>query len=130
MFHRFHVSPEDRDCFRFVWWENGDTESEPREFRMRVHLFGATSSPGCASYGMKYLTSLNENDCLTAANFIRKNFYVDDSLISVESVEKAIKLVRKAQNVCERERLHLHTFISNKREVLDSIPDSERSTGV
>lgn len=27
MFHRFHVSKEDRDYLRFLWWENGDTNS-------------------------------------------------------------------------------------------------------
>ncbi|KAL1251812.1 hypothetical protein QQF64_019608 [Cirrhinus molitorella] len=53
MFHRFHVSQEDRDYLRFLWWENGDTRSEPKEYRMKVHLFGAASSPGCANYGMK-----------------------------------------------------------------------------
>lgn len=29
MFHRFHVSPEDRDYLRFLWWEDGDTKAEP-----------------------------------------------------------------------------------------------------
>ncbi len=30
MFHRFHVSPDDRDFLRFLWWENGNTEKEPK----------------------------------------------------------------------------------------------------
>ncbi|XP_051803238.1 uncharacterized protein LOC127533647 [Acanthochromis polyacanthus] len=130
MFHRFHVNPEDRDYLRFLWWENGDATSEPVEYRMRVHLFGATSSPGCANYGMKYLAIKNEKDYPAAADFIRKNFYVDDGLVSVESVGTAIKLVREAQNVCAKGRLHLHKFISNNRQVLESIPDSERAIGV
>lgn len=62
MFHRFHVSPEDRDYLRFLWWEGGDTKAKPKEYRMRVHLFGAASSPGCADYGMKYLASQKEKD--------------------------------------------------------------------
>ena len=37
--------------------KGGDTNAEPKEFRMKVHLFGAASSPGCANYGMKYLAS-------------------------------------------------------------------------
>ncbi|XP_035863972.1 uncharacterized protein LOC118496432 [Sander lucioperca] len=126
----FHVSPEDRDYLRFLWWENGDTKAEPKEYRMRVHLFGTASSPGCANYGMKYLASQNEKDYPAAANFIRKNFYVDDGLISVDSVDTAIKLVREAQNVCAKGTLHLHKFISNNREVLESIPDSELTSGV
>lgn len=130
MFHRFHVNREDRDYLRFLWWENGDTSSEPKEYRMRVHLFGAASSPGCANYGMKYLASQNEKNYPAASNFIRNNFYVDDGLISVESVDTAIRLIREAQHICANGRLHLHKFISNNREVLESIPDSERASGV
>ena len=44
MFHQVKVSKAFRDLLRFLWWENGDTASQPREYRMTVHLFGATSS--------------------------------------------------------------------------------------
>ena len=73
MFHRFHVSEEDRDYLQFLWWENGETNSEPSEHRMKVHLFAASSSPGCANYGMKHLASQNEKECPSAASFIRKH---------------------------------------------------------
>lgn len=97
---------------------------------MKVHLFGAASSPGCANYGMKFLASENEKEYPSAANFIKKNFYVDDGLISVESADEAIQLVKETQTVCAKGKLHLHKFISNNREVLESIPDCERASGV
>ncbi len=62
MFYRFIVSREDQDYLCFLWWSNGDTETEPREYRMNVHLFGASSSPGCVNYGLKYLASINESE--------------------------------------------------------------------
>ncbi len=130
MFHRFHVSPDDRDFLRFLWWENGNTEKEPKEYRMRVHIFGAASSPGCANYGMKYLASKYEKDYPLAASFIRKHFYVDDGLVSVNSIEKANKLVKEAQEVLAKGKLCLHKFVSNSRKVLSSIPESERASGV
>ncbi|KAI3376114.1 hypothetical protein L3Q82_016636 [Scortum barcoo] len=79
---------------------------------------------------MKYLASQNEKDYPEASNFIRNNFYMDDGLISVEFVDTAIRLVREAQHICANGRLHLHKFISNNREVLESIPDNERASGV
>lgn len=130
MFHRFHVSKEDRDYLRFLWWESGDTESEPREYRMKVHLFGASSSPGCANYGMKHIASQNEKRYPEAASFIRKHFYVDDGLISLESVDEAVKLVKETQALCAERKLHLHKFISNSREVLESICVTERAAEV
>ncbi|KAL0172160.1 hypothetical protein M9458_032471, partial [Cirrhinus mrigala] len=130
MFHRFHVSQEDRDYLRFLWWENGDTNSEPKEYCMKVHLFGAASSPGCANYGMKYLACQNEREYPAAASFIKGNFYVDDGLIKVENVDAAIKLVQEARNVCAKGKLRLHKFISNNQKVMESIPVSERANGV
>lgn len=29
MFHQFHVREEDRDYLRFLWWEDGELQSEP-----------------------------------------------------------------------------------------------------
>lgn len=55
MFYQFRVSPEARNYLRFLWWEGGNLENEPREYQMTVHLFGAASSPGCANFGLKYL---------------------------------------------------------------------------
>lgn len=130
MFHRFHVIKEDRDYLRFMCLENGDTGTEPREYRMRVHLFGASSSPGCANYAMKHLASLNEGKFPLAAKFIRNHFYVDDGLISVESTEVAIKLMKEAQAVCAKGKLRLHKFISNNREVLESICVADRAAEV
>ncbi|KAL0147688.1 hypothetical protein M9458_056997 [Cirrhinus mrigala] len=130
MFHRFHVTREDRDYLRFLWWANGDLDTEPREYRMKVHLFGASSSPGCANYGLKCLASMNESEYPSAASFIRNNFYVDDGLISLETVEETVKLVKEAQAVCVKGKLHLHKFISNNREVLESINERDRAVEV
>jgi hypothetical protein len=54
----------------------------------------------------------------------------DDGLASVESEDAAIQLVREAQSLCEKGELHLRKFISNSREVLESIPESKRAGGV
>ncbi|XP_026124742.1 uncharacterized protein LOC113106917 [Carassius auratus] len=129
MFNRFHVIREDQDYLRFLWWLNGDLNTEPGEYRMKVHLFGASSSPGCANYGLKYLASIERKYPL-AASFIINNFYIDDSLISLESVELAIRLVEEAQARCAKGKLHLHKFVSNNRKVLASISESDRAVEV
>ncbi|XP_067265626.1 uncharacterized protein [Chanodichthys erythropterus] len=49
IFYQFSVTPESRNYLKFLWWKGGDLEKEPQEYRMAVHLFGAASSPGCAS---------------------------------------------------------------------------------
>ncbi|XP_037400478.1 uncharacterized protein LOC119265102 [Pygocentrus nattereri] len=123
MFHQFHVKPEDQDYLRFLWWENGSLDVQPSTYRMKVHLFGAASSPGCANYALKHIAAEGEgyfsDDTI---KFIQRNFYVDDGLTSVTSTKEAIQLVKEARELCSTGNLRLHKFISNSKEVLATIP--------
>ena len=53
MFNQFLVNKEDRDLLGFLWFEEGNIEARPVEYRMKVHIFGAASSPGCANFAFK-----------------------------------------------------------------------------
>lgn len=130
MFHQFHVEEADRNYLRFLWWKQGDLNSQPSEFRMKVHLFGAASSPGCANFGLKHLAKDNADIYPQDSRFIMRDFYVDDGLTSVESPEDGIQLAREARELCATGGLRLHKFASNNRDVLESIPPSERATNV
>lgn len=81
MIHQFHVSEPDRNYLRFLWWKEGDLERKPDMFRMKVPLFGAMSSPACANYGLKHLAQEYGNQYPLGAQFVMKNFYVDDGLL-------------------------------------------------
>ena len=51
MFHQVRVDPKGpRRPIRFVWWPDGDMSQSPIDFRMLVHVFGATSSPSCPCF--------------------------------------------------------------------------------
>lgn len=130
MFHQFLVNEEHRNFLRFLWWENGDLDTQPKEYRMKVHLFGAASSPGCANFGLKYLAKQHESEFPRAAQFIQRNFYVDDGLQSCKTDEEAVSLVKETQELCQQGGLRLHKFISNSQIVLDSIKASECADSV
>lgn len=125
MFHQCHVPPDNRNYLRFLWWENGDLERETQECRMTVHLFGASSSPGCANFGLKYLAEQYKSEYPTASSFVKKNFYVDDGLISVPLIEEPKELIGKAQTLRKHGGLRLHKFNSNKNEVLHCVNSTE-----
>ena len=58
------------------------------------YLFGAASSPGCANFGLKKTATDNESEFGSdAANFIRKDFYIDDGLKSVATVSEATSIL-------------------------------------
>ena len=81
---------------------------------MKVHLFLASSSPGCANVGLRREADDGEQDFgADAAAFIRKNFYVDDGLKSVAAVPEAIELIRASQAICNKASLRLYRIVSN-----------------
>lgn len=125
MFHQFHVQEDDRNYLRFLWWKDGETSTQPQVYRMKVHLFGAVSSPGCANYGLKYLAKENSHSHQVGSQFVTRDFYVDDGVTSTETVEKAIQLAHEAREICAKGGLRLHKFVSNNHAVLQSLPASE-----
>lgn len=125
MFHQFRVSENHRNYLRFLWLdENGIVTT----YRMKAHLFGATSSPACATYGLRTLCQMStDQSAEKAKTFINQNFYVDDGLMSVASTTEAKDLVNESINICKGGNLRLHKFISNSQALLESLPESERS---
>lgn len=103
MFHQFFVRPENCSYLRFLWWEHGDLDCEPKEYQMAVHLFGAASSPGCANCGLKYLAQQYKSLCPSAAAFVKNSFYVDDGLVSIPSIKEVSELIVEAQKLCKGE---------------------------
>lgn len=127
MFHQFKVDEEERDFLRFLWWDKGNLERTPEDYRMTVHLFGATSSPGCANYGLKRIADDYEVQVGSmAANFVRQNFYVDDGIISVATEEEGVELLKKTRELCAKGGLVLHKIASNSRKILESVDPEDR----
>ena len=84
MFYQVHIPKEDSRYLRFLWWPSGDMDKE-QEFQMLVHLFGGVSSPSCANYALqKTADDSAEHFVEDTIQTVRRNFYVDDCLKSVE----------------------------------------------
>ena len=114
MFHQFYVNEDDRDMLRFLWWKDGNVKRDPAQYRMKVHPFGAGSSPGCANFGLKRTADDGEEEFgPEAADLVRRNFYVNDGLKSVETTATAISLVQSCRKMCQRAGLRLYKFVSN-----------------
>ena len=127
MFHQVRVIPEDTDALRFLWTD-GDLQNPPEEYKMQVHIFGAKSSPCCANRALK--ETANDNEAKygkLVADVVRRNFYVDDLLKSTTTVEQAIDLSLKLISLLQEGGFRLTKFLSNRREVLQAIPEKERA---
>ena len=97
-----------------------------------VHLFGATSSPSCANFGLR--RTADDNHAVFSkevTDTVRRNFYVDDCLKSVRNEVEAIPLVSDLRELLSKGGFRLTKWISNSRRVRSNIRESsvgERSS--
>ena len=131
MFYQVRVRPSDCKYLRFLWWPDGDLDKEPKEYQMQVHLFGGVSSPSCANDALKKTAEDHKGEFDEAAiDTVKRNFYVDDCLKSVATNSQAVRLASQLRGLLSKGGFRLTKWISNSREVISSIPESERAPSV
>ncbi|KAK3088724.1 hypothetical protein FSP39_023046 [Pinctada imbricata] len=123
MFYNFKVPLEQRRFLRFLWHRNNDFEQPLVAYQMTRHVFGNSTSPSVANFGLRKVVEGADSDvkCL-----INNNFYVDDGLLSYQTESNTIDLVLRTQKALQDNgRIRLHKFTSNSRQVLkmqDTVP--------
>lgn len=131
MFYQVRIPLRDDSFLQFLWWKDGDPSKSVTEYQMVVHLFGATSLPSCANFcHRKTAEDWKGYFSEEIVNTVLKNFYVDDCLKSVKSVKEAVILVKDLQRLLDKGGFHISKWISNSRDVMNSIPVSERAKEV
>ena len=131
MFHQVLVPENDRRLLRFLWRANHDIRGTVEGFEMKLHVFGATSSPSCCNYAMKRTAVDNEKKYhLDVVTTLQQIFYVDDLLKSVKDVKIAIRLLYEIIRMCASGGFKLTRVIRNRVKVLQSVTETERRKGV
>ena len=129
MFHCFYVDPKDRDVLRFFWFKDNNPNEEIVEYHMTVHLFGNTSSPAVATFGLrKTAVDGEEKFGESAKKFVCNDFYVDDGLTSRRTVEEVIHLIKTTQTMLSTANIRLHKVASNSVQVITAFAKQGRDT--
>ena len=98
---------------------------------MCVHVFQGTSSRSCYNYVLKRTAHDNKSRYQTdVMDTLNRIFYVDDLLKSVKDVKTAISLLYSLISTCADGGFWLTKYVSSQIELLDSIPEEDRRTGV
>lgn len=126
MYHCFLVREEDRNFLRFLWFRDNDPSKDIVEYRMRFHVFGNCPSPAVAIYCLRQSVRDAEPDI---KQFVNRDFYVDDGLKSLSTVEAAVDLLKRTQNVLSDSNLRLHKIASNRREFMEAFPSQDHAIG-
>lgn len=128
MYHQVRVDPIDANALKFLWYPDGDLSKEAQEYQMLVHPFGGIWSSSCVNFALR--RTAHDNATKFDSNVIeavRTSFYVDDLLKSMKSSEEAIRMQCQLSELLQAGGFHLTKWSSNRREVLDAIPESERA---
>ena len=131
MFYQVLVPPDQYTFLRFLWWPNGNLEKDLQEYQMKVHLFGAVSSPSCSNFALRKTADDNKDEFGDdICDVLLNNFYVDDKLKSHTTVPEAIEKSLKVKDLCSRGGFNLTKYVSNSREVLESIDKKDHGKSV
>jgi hypothetical protein len=120
MFYQVQVPEYQRDYLRFLWWPGGELFGHICEYRMKVHIFGAISSPSVANYVLKLIGRTCMDKIISST--ILKNFYVDDCLKSLCRTEEVIRLIRGLTIVLKQGGFKLTKFACNSIQVMSNLP--------
>lgn len=130
MFHQVRVVPEHRDALRFLWWIGPQMSGTPTTYRMNVHLFGGIWSPSAAGYALQRTFQDHGKNLHEEVKRARHNFYVDDLLLSVSTPEKAIIILHRLRQTLNKGGFRLTKWLCNHKDVLRTVPETERAAGV
>lgn len=126
MFLRFKVPEYQRDYLRFYWYKDNDVSKPLVPYRATTHIFGLSSSPAVANFGLKYCALHSvEPKFESARTYVSRSFYMDDGLYSTGSPEEAVAVLGGAREMLGAYNIRLHKLLSNSSAVLSAFPPSE-----
>lgn len=128
MFHQVKVQPHHLNFPCFLWWPDGNVSQPLKDYRMTVHIFGATLSSSCTSYTLRRTTEDNKEHFLAeATGTVKSNAYVDNLLKAVDRESHINNLCEELKLLCADGGFKLTKWISNNKAVLAFILEPERA---
>lgn len=93
-----------------------------------LHLFGAVSSPSCASYALRKTADDNQFEfSADVLQSVKQNFYVDDCLKSSATEGEAVQMIKDLIALCQKGSFILEKWTSNSRMVLHTVTEEQRA---
>lgn len=115
--------------FQNVLWRF--SEKDPiGVYQLNTVTFGVTSSPFLALRTIRQLADDERQHFPLASNAVFRDFYMDDFISSVESIDAARELYQQLVALFKKGQFHLTKWAINSEELLQEIPVHDRSPKV
>ncbi|KAA0202578.1 hypothetical protein HAZT_HAZT012205, partial [Hyalella azteca] len=123
MYYQVRIPAEQSDFMRFFWTNE---KFEVIQCRLKVHVFGAKSSPSVANYALRKTAELTDDTDIKTC--INRNFYVDDLLISSPSEDVSLRRLQEIKTTLAQRGFRLTGFSSNSKGILEKIDAEDLSS--
>ena len=127
MYYQVKVVESDRDVLRFLWY---DEEGNEVAYRMNAHVFGGVWCASIATYALRRTLIDQEVENDLVKDVIRRSFYVDDCLRSLQSPDEAKMMIDVVKDVLNKGGFNLTKFVASDPEILNQIAVDDRAKEV
>lgn len=117
------LHPEQQNLFRFLWMEPGETE--PTIYKFTSLIFGSATSPWISSTCLYKVLDELEAEHPSLVRQVRQNLYVDDLLLSFNTVEEGREAIKVLQTAFESKSFGLAKFKANDDDVLAELTEEQ-----
>ena len=125
-FLNIEVDPADRDCLRFLWFDNVSAKNpEIVAYRFNRVVFGVNSSPFILNAVLQHhIKTYNDVDPQFVQQ-VTQSFFVDDFVASAKGVKEAFYLYQKVKERMLAGGFKLRKWKSNDPSLYDKICEEE-----
>ncbi|XP_026479809.1 uncharacterized protein LOC113386232 [Ctenocephalides felis] len=128
MYRQIKVRNEDQRYQLIIWRDN------PQEilkfFRLTTVTYGTACAPYLAMRCLKMLAQSNLTTYSRAAQVLDRDCYVDDIITGANTSDDLVRIQGEIVRLLGEGGFSLHKWSSNCREVLQAIPEKNRSSAV
>ncbi|VDK40503.1 unnamed protein product, partial [Cylicostephanus goldi] len=124
-FLQVHLHEDDRDVTRFFWVHDVTLPPEGdnvKTLRFTRVTFGLNVSPFLLGRTIQYHLEHSEEDHELAQE-IRENLYVDNLILSAQTLEEARIKASRARAIFEHMKMNLREFASNDTQLKETLPE-------
>lgn len=126
MYRQVDVLPEYRDLQRILWRSNSNNEIE--HFRLNTLTYGTAPASFLATRCLKQIALDIQNQFPKLSKIINTNFYVDDLIVTFDSIEEAIEIATGLARELDKYKFPLRKWASNRPEVLEALSREQAPT--
>lgn len=124
MYRMVFVEPDQRSLQRILWRSSANDPLDTYE--LSTVTYGTKAASFLAIRCLYQVALENERDHPDVSRVIKQDFYVDDLLTGMNSINETVNLANDISLLLQRYGFHLRKWISNSALVLDGIETPDR----